>query len=109
MDRENSSDNLSCAFLYNLVLRLMKHPKTLSEFVGRRKFNVREVTVMSYMVTNFCKQEEMSVCTAGDKKKQLGCSFYEKSQFAERCMYFMFDEYCDSLKAQMNAEEGFRN
>ena len=60
---------------------------------------------MSFAVVNFCKQEEMAVCTAGDQKTQLGCSFYEKSQFADRCMYFMFDEYCDSLKAQLNAEK----
>lgn len=61
------------------------------------------VMLMSYLITNFCKQEEMSVCTACNQKQQTGCSFYEKSQFAERCMYFMFDEYCDSLKAQLNA------
>ena len=58
---------------------------------------------MSSLITNFCKQEQMSICTADNQKQQIGCSFYEKSQFAERCMYFMFDEYCDSLKAQLNA------
>ena len=58
---------------------------------------------MACLTTNFCKQEEMSICTADNQKQQIGCSFYEKSQFAERCMYFMFDEYCDSLKAQLNA------
>ena len=64
---------------------------------------------MSFLVVNFCKQEEMSICTAGNQKEQIECNFYEKSQFAERCMYFMFDEYCDSLKAQMNAENGLSN
>ena len=59
--------------------------------------------VMSSPENNFCKQEEMSICTAGNQNKQTSCSFYEKSRFAERCMYYIFDEYCDCLKAQMNA------
>jgi len=63
----------------------------------------REVNVMAHPETNFCKQEEMSICTAGCQKQQIDCSFYEKSQHANRCMYFIFDEYCDSLKAQMNS------
>jgi hypothetical protein len=67
----------------------------------------REVMGMTCQVVNFCKKEEMSVCTAENQKEQLGCSFYEKSQFAQRCMYFMFDQYCDCLKAQMNAEKDF--
>jgi len=60
---------------------------------------------MSQLVVNFCRQEEMSLCTADSQKQQSGCSFFEKSQFADRCMYFIFDEYCDCLKAQMNAGE----
>ncbi len=67
------------------------------------KFRCAEVMVMSFLVVNFCKQEEMSICTAGNKNQQTGCNFYEKSSFAERCMYYIFDEYCDCLKAQMNA------
>jgi RNA-binding protein YlmH len=61
------------------------------------------VKAMAHPVTNFCKQEEMSICTADCQKQQADCSFYEKSQHANRCMYFIFDEYCDSLKAQMNS------
>jgi hypothetical protein len=68
-----------------------------------KNFVREEVMVMSFLVVNFCKQEEMSICTACTKNQQTGCSFYEKSSFAERCMYYIFDEYCDSLKAQMNA------
>ena len=64
---------------------------------------LREVNVMAHPVTNFCRQEEMSVCTADCQKQQTDCSFYEKSQHANRCMYFIFDEYCDSLQAQMNS------
>ena len=63
----------------------------------------REVNVMAYPETNFCRQEEMSICTAGCQKQQIDCSYYEKSQHANRCMYFIFDEYCDSLKAQMSS------
>jgi len=61
-------------------------------------------TVMPSPIINFCKQEAMSICTASDKKHQAGCRFYEKSRFAERCMYYIFDEYCDCLKAQMNKQ-----
>ncbi|MDJ0819463.1 MAG: hypothetical protein QNJ58_24890 [Desulfobacterales bacterium] len=60
---------------------------------------------MSHAAVNFCRRERMSVCTAENQKQQSGCSYYEKSQFAERCMYFIFEEYCDSLTAQMNAQE----
>jgi hypothetical protein len=51
----------------------------------------------------------MSICTAENQKQQCGCSYYEKSQFAERCMYFIFEEYCDSLTAQMDAPQEMRN
>jgi hypothetical protein len=52
---------------------------------------------------NFCRSEQISVCTAANLKEQPGCSFYEKARRAERCMYFIFDEYCDCLKAQLSA------
>jgi hypothetical protein len=64
---------------------------------------------MSHLTVNFCKQEQMSICTAETQKKQAGCSYYEKSQCAERCMYFIFDEYCDSLTAQMNSQQAVSN
>jgi hypothetical protein len=57
---------------------------------------------------NFCKRMKMSVCTACDQKQQSACSFYEKSQFANRCMYFIFDEYCDWLGAQLSASEAHK-
>jgi hypothetical protein len=59
--------------------------------------------MVSGAVMNFCKSEQISFCTAADQKEQSGCSFYERSRGAERCMYFIFDEYCDCLKAQLNA------
>jgi len=64
---------------------------------------------MSYLEVNFCQQEEMSVCTATNNNQQTGCSFYEKSRFAERCMYYIFDEYCDCLSAQMKAGTSLPN
>ncbi len=51
----------------------------------------------------------MSICTADNQNQQVGCGYYEKSQFAERCMYFIFEEYCDCLTAQMNAQQELRN
>ena len=54
-------------------------------------------------VVSFCKREMMSVCTAGSDAEQNSCRFYEKSRLKNKCMYFIFDEYCDCLKAQMDA------
>jgi len=50
---------------------------------------------------NYCKKERMSICTAKDSAQQEKCSFFEKSSYEQRCMYLIFDEYCDCLKAQM--------
>jgi hypothetical protein len=65
--------------------------------------------MMSHLMVNFCKREQMSICTADNQKQQVGCSYYEKSQFAERCMYYIFEEYCDCLTAQMNSQQALRN
>jgi hypothetical protein len=46
----------------------------------------------------------MSVCTAEDAKQQEECCFFVKSSHEPRCMYFIFDEYCDCLKAQMQTQ-----
>lgn len=55
------------------------------------------------MSVNFCRSAQISVCTAGNAKEQCGCRFYEKASRSERCMYFMFEEYCDCLEAQLGA------
>lgn len=60
---------------------------------------------MDSRALNFCKLEQMSICTAETIRSQGDCSFFEKSRNAERCMYFIFDEYCDCLKAQMDASD----
>lgn len=54
-------------------------------------------------LTNFCKRKTMSVCTASDRTEQESCVYYEKSSRENRCMYFIFDEYCDCLGAQRDA------
>jgi hypothetical protein len=64
---------------------------------------LREAGMLRGQAINFCRPEQVSFCTALNQKEQSGCSFYEKSLRAERCMYFIFDEYCDCLKAQVEA------
>ena len=49
---------------------------------------------------NFCIAGMMSTCRAENIKEQEKCRFYEKASYENRCMYFIFDEYCDCLKAQ---------
>jgi len=56
---------------------------------------------MQYQQISFCKQDIMSVCIADSRARQEECLFYAKSCHTDRCMHFVFDEYCDCLKAQM--------
>lgn len=49
---------------------------------------------------SLCKQGMMSTCSAENIKGQKKCKFYEKASYENRCMYFMFNEYCDCLEAQ---------
>lgn len=49
----------------------------------------------------FCKREFMSICTAANIREQKNCKFYKKASFSDRCMHFMFEEYCDCLEAQI--------
>ena len=53
-------------------------------------------------LTNFCKREIMSVCTASAYEQE-NCAFFELASHEKRCMYFIFDEHCDCLKAQIDA------
>lgn len=48
----------------------------------------------------FCQCGMMSTCGASCPNEQMGCRFYEKSHTANRCMYFVFDKFCDSVQAQ---------
>ena len=66
---------------------------------------IREAAEMSCTETNFCKKDKMSVCTAENSKQQEKCSFFKKSSYEHRCMYFIFDEYCDCLNAQMQTNQ----
>jgi hypothetical protein len=47
----------------------------------------------------------MHICVATSESEQKNCKFYRKSSISERCMYFMFDEYCDCLEAQLEAQQ----
>ncbi|MGD8256540.1 MAG: hypothetical protein PVG70_16215 [Desulfobacterales bacterium] len=60
---------------------------------------------MRQQIFSHCKSDQMSVCMANSHLEQQNCSFYEESQHASRCMYFVFDEYCDCLEAQMKAQK----
>ncbi len=63
---------------------------------------------MASAVVSFCKRDIMSVCMAYSDTEQENCAYYEKSRLRNKCMYFIFDEYCDCLKAQMHAtKEGY--
>jgi hypothetical protein len=64
----------------------------------------QEAAAMSCSETNYCKKEKMSICSAEDSKQQEKCSFFEKSSYEYRCMYFIFDEYCDCLAAQIQTK-----
>lgn len=61
----------------------------------------KEGNLMGCSEKNYCKKERMSICTAEDPAQQEKCSFFEKSSYEQRCMYLIFDEYCDCLKAQI--------
>jgi hypothetical protein len=64
----------------------------------------QETAAMNCSETNYCKKEKMSICSAEDSKQQEKCSFFEKSSYEHRCMYFIFDEYCDCLAAQIQTK-----
>jgi hypothetical protein len=53
----------------------------------------------------FCKKGAMSVCTARSVDEQQKCRFYQKSSYSDRCMYLIFDKYCDCLDAQKNTQK----
>jgi len=53
----------------------------------------------------FCKRDIMSICTAPSESEQKNCKFYKKSSFGDRCMHFMFEEYCDCMEAQIATQQ----
>jgi hypothetical protein len=46
----------------------------------------------------------LSNCTARTVEEQKNCRFYRKSSHSEKCMYLVFDQYCDCFEAQVCAE-----
>ena len=61
------------------------------------------MTGTTYSKTNLCKRDgPMSVCLqAKDCKEQENCTYREKATQFTRCMYLVFDEYCDNYWAQI--------
>jgi len=51
---------------------------------------------------NLCKKGAMSVCSANNEEDQEKCTFYKKASQENRCMYFIFDEFCDCMEAQLD-------
>ena len=49
---------------------------------------------------NLCIAGMMSTCRGETNKEQRDCKFYEKATHENRCMYFIFEEYCDCIEAQ---------
>ena len=66
---------------------------------GKRK----EVVFMPSPRLNFCETNVMSVCNAIEKDMQKYCRFYDRSSYGDHCMFFHFDQYCDSPEAQKHA------
>ena len=64
------------------------------------------IPIMQKEQVSYCRQEIMSVCAADSGKQQKHCRFYEKSNTSTRCMYYVFEEYCDCLQAQVTAHGG---
>jgi hypothetical protein len=61
------------------------------------------MTGITFGKTNMCKHDgPMSVCLKPkDTKGQENCIYHEKASQVTRCMYLVFDEYCDNYWAQM--------
>ena len=62
------------------------------------------VALMHDSKINFCKKDVMSICTAPNEAQQKMCRYYKKSSYTDKCMYFVFGEYCDCLEAQINLQ-----
>ena len=62
------------------------------------------VVFMQDSAISFCKRDIMSSCTASSLTQQKMCRFYKKSSYTDKCMYFVFDEYCDCIEAQLNIQ-----
>jgi hypothetical protein len=57
----------------------------------------------------FCKSDVMSMCKAGSEGEQRRCKFYKKSSHSDKCMYLVFDEFCECLEAQLATRKSGRS
>ena len=51
---------------------------------------------------NLCVIGDMSTCKGNNWSSQVACRFSEKASNGNRCMYYVFDEFCSCLKAQID-------
>ena len=58
------------------------------------------------VLENYCITEMMSVCSAEGLSEQELCRFFEWASHEKKCMYFVQEEFCDSLKAQIAFGKG---
>ena len=62
----------------------------------------------TYSKANMCNTDgPVSFCRVAKKSidVQSSCTYFEKARYADRCMYLVFDEYCDNLYAQKGIEQ----
>jgi hypothetical protein len=50
----------------------------------------------------FCTRDIISTCAANSNREQKNCRFYSKASYKNKCMHFIFGEYCDCVDAQMS-------
>lgn len=50
----------------------------------------------------------MSECVGETEEEQKKCGYYEKATNAKRCMYRVYDNYCDCLPAQLDARKSLQ-
>ena len=53
----------------------------------------------------FAKEISCPSVRQPSESEQKNCKFYKKSSFSDRCMHFMFEEYCDCLDAQIATQQ----
>lgn len=56
-------------------------------------------------MANLCKIGIMSTCSCSDWSGQSKCDFAKEASYGNRCRFFVFDEFCDNIKAQEDANK----
>lgn len=101
---ENSHDGRGITKTEYEVFEIMR-TKDFFQNANTKYNGSKEVKSQMDSRTSFCKTEVMSMCTATSEADQKNCYYFESSCHSNKCMYFIFNEYCDCLKAQINARK----